>query len=230
MISVGVDVSRLGLMVACGQPQNTAEYIQSTSRVGRKYPGLVLTVYNWARPRDLSHYERFEHYHSTFYQHVEPLSITPYSSGAIDRGVAALFVSLIRLAGFDFNDNPGASRLTADLLTHPDIQASLEVIVQRCEQLTDAPKGRELRQQLEALKDIWLKAALPREGGILLEYQAKARSGTSISLLKTIDKHSGEPFACLNSLRNVEPATALILTANPSENDTERIPQPFTSI
>ncbi|MCB0027125.1 MAG: DISARM system helicase DrmA, partial [Anaerolineales bacterium] len=70
MISVGVDVSRFGLMVVAGQPKNTAEYIQATSRVGRRHPGLVLTVFNWSRPRDISHYERFEHYHATFYQQV----------------------------------------------------------------------------------------------------------------------------------------------------------------
>ena len=66
-------------MVVAGQPKATAEYIQATSRVGRHHPGLVATVYNWARPRDLSHYERFEHYHATFYQHVEALSVTPFA-------------------------------------------------------------------------------------------------------------------------------------------------------
>ena len=99
MISVGVDVPRLGLMVCSGQPKTTSEYIQATSRVGRKFPGLVVTVYNWARPRDLSHFETFEHYHATFYQHVEALSVTPFSEGAIYRGLSALLVSLDPAAG-----------------------------------------------------------------------------------------------------------------------------------
>ena len=81
MLQVGVDVPRLGLMLLVGQPKNTAEYIQASSRVGRTAdgPGLVVTLGNWARPRDLAHFEQFRHYHETFYSQVEALSVTPFS-------------------------------------------------------------------------------------------------------------------------------------------------------
>src|SRR5438445_6289807 len=112
MISVGVDIERLGLMLVAGQPKNTSEYIQATSRVGRSSdgPGLVSTVFNWARPRDLSHYECFEHYHETFYKHVEALSVTPFSARALDRGLSGVLVALMRLweERLNANDRAGA--------------------------------------------------------------------------------------------------------------------------
>ena len=111
MLSVGVDVNRLGLMVVNGQPKGTAEYIQATSRVGRFFPGLICTVLTWARPRDLSHYETFEHYHATFYKHVEAQSVTPFSPRAMDRGLTGTLLSVMRLENAAFNPNPGAGAL-----------------------------------------------------------------------------------------------------------------------
>ena len=99
-------------MVVNGQPKGTAEYIQATSRVGPLVPGLVCTVLTWARPRDLSHYETFEHYHATFYKHVEAQSVTPFSPRAMDRGLTGTMLSLMRLSDDALNPNLGRGPLT----------------------------------------------------------------------------------------------------------------------
>ncbi|CAC5339831.1 Helicase domain protein (fragment) [Planktothrix rubescens CCAP 1459/22] len=224
MISVGVDVKRLGLMVACGQPKNTAEYIQATSRVGRSYPGLVITVYNWARPRDLSHYERFEHYHATFYQHVEALSVTPFASGALYRGLSALFVSLVRLCGDEFNQNNSPGLIQRN---HPFIQEAINVIVRRAELIEGVEKGQQVRRELEAKLDTWLNKAQTLAGGATLKYKVTSRDGTAINLLENAGQGQWQDFTCLASLRNVEPTIGLILTDQPLDEERDRKPQPF---
>ena len=97
MIQVGVDIDRLGAMIINGQPKQTSEYIQASGRIGRKFPGLIITSYNYLKPRDLSHYENFVYYHTTFHQYVEPVSITPFSPRARDRGLLGIVVGLMRL-------------------------------------------------------------------------------------------------------------------------------------
>ena len=130
MISVGVDIDRLGLMVVNGQPKANAEYIQATSRVGRKadVPGLVITVYNWSRPRDMSHYEGFRHYHEAIYRHVEATSVTPFAPRALDRALHAVLIALARLLSDIWTTNESAGRFNA---THPLIEQIRTAILQR---------------------------------------------------------------------------------------------------
>ena len=184
MISVGVDVPRLGLMVVAGQPKTTAEYIQATSRVGRKHPGLVCTVFNWARPRDLSHYESFEHYHSTFYKHVEALSVTPFSAGATARGLAALLVSLVRQPGFEFNSNDKAM-LMATQRGHQYVKDAIEAITRRAELIAGVEAAEEVRQQLKRKMDLWQKGRSGRLRAISLATRRRrmgSRSAYFVSL------------------------------------------------
>lgn len=206
MISVGVDIDRLGLMVCAGQPKTTAEYIQATSRVGRNRsgPGLVCVVYNWTRPRDLSHYEAFAHYHATFYQQVEALSVTPFSVGAMKRGLSALLVAQARLADLAFNPNQGAELFRPD---HPTIVAALATIIQRATTIAGPAIEPLIRDALAIRLAEWADQLRTRVG-VRVGYE---QQGDTYGLLT---KPEGLPwglFTCLNSLRDVEPTVKLVL-------------------
>ena len=207
MISVGVDVGRLGLMVVTGQPKTTAEYIQATSRVGRAFPGVVCTVFNWARPRDMSHYERFIHYHSTFYQQVEALSVTPFSSRALDRGLSAVLISELRLRDEEMNANDRAGQISWE---NRHIETLLDDVSRRAALVrADNEYGNYVNRMLKERVDRWMNRAQTIEAPATLAYISKG--GLQVSLLKKPEEEDWDTFTCLNSLRDVEPNTALIL-------------------
>jgi Helicase conserved C-terminal domain len=102
IIEVGVDIDRLSLMTIVGQPKTTAQYIQVSGRVGRSWwerPGLVITIYGAAKPRDRSHYERFRSYHQRLYAQVEPTSLTPFALPVLQRGLHGAVVTQVRQSG-----------------------------------------------------------------------------------------------------------------------------------
>jgi hypothetical protein len=192
-------------MVVGGQPKNTSEYIQATSRVGRDRPGLVCTVYNWARPRDLSHYERFEHYHATFYQQVEAISVTPFAARALDRGLTALFVTLVRLAGREFNGNEQARNVDRE---HQYVKNAIETIVDRIKRVEGSDSlGEDVRQGLKQRLDEWMTI---RQRTPTLSFKGK-RDGITVNLLQSAEAGNWDTFTCLNSLRDVEESSSLIL-------------------
>ena len=219
MISVGLDIQRLGLMVVLGQPKMASEYIQATSRVGRddERPGLVVTLLNLHRPRDRSHYERFCAWHESFYRSVEATSVTPFSPRAIDRGIAAVTVALARLG------HPGMTAPRGALAVNKH-RAALDVvadILARRAEAHDAQRGREeaealrvkVKETVLGLLDAWQVIAT-RKGD--LQYQREV--GVAPPLLfdpldPELEKQpkDARSFKANRSLRDVEPTVSLWL-------------------
>ncbi len=219
MISVGLDITRLGLMVVLGQPKTCAEYIQATSRVGRDHakPGLVVTILNVHRARDRSHYERFAAYHESFYRSVEATSVTPFSPRALDRGLAGTLVALARHGNSPLTAPKGATEILKE-------RAKLDWVAQAlANRAADRAENNEaaeaIRQRvLDRAKDLldeWEKIAKEYAGvGTNLQYQQE--EGAARPLLYTfldpeLKKLNGRhrKFRANRSMRDVEPSVNL---------------------
>jgi hypothetical protein len=208
MLQVGVDVQRLGLMVVTGQPKNMAEYIQASSRVGRSVagPGLVVTVYQWNRPRDLAYYEHFGYEHATFGRRVEGLTTTPFSKRALDRGFAGVLVGSVRHHSDSSLPNPGANIAP---LGAAAVASLLTALRNRAEVVADsALVGTEVADRAQTQLDRWLLKRTTLPSG-QLGYQADTKAAAG--LLRKPEDVPWDQWSAPMSLRDVEPDVLLQL-------------------
>jgi hypothetical protein len=207
MLQVGVDVSRFGLMVVTGQPKNTAEYIQASSRVGRDpaRPGLVITLYNWSRPRDLAHFEDFEHYHATFYRQVEALSVTPYTRRAIDRGAAATVVAAVRNLAYAHSPNVAAHDVP---LTDSPVEAALQRMLTRAEAVRGQRGRSYLEEQIRAIVDRWQQGTTAQAR---LGYETTTGQQPTRGLLARVGSPRPNTLAIGMSMRETEEEINLLV-------------------
>lgn len=224
MLQVGVDVTRLGLMLVVGQPKNTAEYIQASSRVGRdpNHPGLVVSLGNWARPRDLAHFEQFRHYHETFYAQVEALSVTPFSLTSMERGLDGVLVSAARVLqaahANGLSPEDGAGRVEAERDFAVDLIDALVRRVQRASSDEDA--ADRARQRLYNRLDQWSKRrkhlADLRKSLVYERVTDDGRHGplmiSAENARSLADSRDSAPFVVANSMREVQPEINLLVS------------------
>jgi hypothetical protein len=196
MISVGLDVGRLGLMVVNGQPKTTAEYIQATSRVGRgKAKGIVFVVYSTTKPRDRSHYENFAMYHKSFYQDVEPSSVTAFCRQVRDR---ALFGTLIGIYQSVDQDDQAFLRPEEEAFSTAEKE-----IIDRVEKV-DSPEVEGTKRDIHEISKRWKSSDYDRWSELKpegLDPQTPLMHPTGA---KTSEDWSGGTFEVPTSMRNVD--------------------------
>ncbi len=201
MISVGIDIDRLNLMIIDGQPKLNSEYIQASSRVGRRTPSIVINLYNATKSRDKSHYEQFITYHSNIYKYVEATSVTPFSSMAREKALHAVLISLARQFIPEMKDEKGAGRIKDK---KDEIYKLVNKILQRIK-IVDKEELQKAEEELDDIIEKWDKIT----DGYNLTYSQK---DTKKLLVRTDEaNNSTSGFITLNSMRNVDTASNIFV-------------------
>ncbi len=213
MISVGLDITRLGLMLVQGQPKTAAEYIQATSRVGRDHirPGLVLAVLNLHKPRDRMHFEQFGQFHRTFYRAVEATSVTPWAARALDRALAAVVVAAARHIDAALTPEGAVNELKNNAGIRLRVR---DAIVNRAPERMIAGGRAALTVLIDDILDAWVATADEQAaGGNAFAYARKKSPHRLLHMpLEPEIGNLAEPhrrFVAGRSMRDVEPNVAL---------------------
>lgn len=205
MLSVGVDVQRLGLMLVNGQPKTVSEYIQASSRVGRstsRPPGIVFTLFSPTKPRDRSHYEFFRHFHKAFYRNVEPTSVTPFALPAQQRGLHGAFLALVRMVSAI-----AANREAGAVSVHETTIRGLALdFMGRVAAAKDGDLD-ETRERLDAFIGSWIAAAADKAKPLRFVAEGKQYAG----LIRPFRSPGSGIHETLQSLRNVDVPMKLLV-------------------
>lgn len=156
MISHGVDVARLNYMVFYGMPRQTAEYIQSSSRVGRTHVGIAMVLFNPARERDQSHYHFFNKYHEFLDMLVEPVPINRWSKFSVQRTVPGLFMGLLLNYFWPLRQSRGLGNVYFSSEARKAIERHLityDEVVELLKQAygTSSPEGKEFELEIQEM-------------------------------------------------------------------------------
>ena len=215
MISVGLDIGRLGLMVVQGQPKTAAEYIQATSRVGREgdKPGLVVTLLNIHKPRDRTHYEQFRAFHQSFYRAVEATSVTPFAPRALDRALAATLVAAQRHVAPSLTPNKAVDKVADEPTAYQRVRSVIDAKMQVAGE--DNASIARCLARLDELEDAWIKIAekQTRNGD---EFAYSGQQAVRRLLQDPFDQQPNmdperEWFIAGRSMRDTEPVSLLKL-------------------
>ncbi len=209
MVSVGLDVSRLALMIVNGQPLTTGEYVQATSRVGRgEAPGVVVANYYRHQARSLSHYESFRPFHESFYRFVEPSSVTPYTFQVRKRALHAALVIALRhvCSGLAANQEAGSFERR-----RPDVRRVVAELKRRVRR-SCSDRAEEVDEHIDRLLEDW-RVEVERCRAISrgLHYQTRDKGYSRLLHGHQDGLSSPGLWSTLHSMRNVESPAVLRL-------------------
>lgn len=233
MISVGIDVSRFNTMIISSMPRNIAEYIQASSRVARDKEGIVFTIHHPFRSRDISHYQKFKEFHEKFYSYVEPISVTPFASKALDRYLAMYAIVLIRhCKEFELVNNDDASNIDEIKVSQIKkyIKSEIDEILDNAKKLEsylvnkDRPYGLvssidgiiseeesfDLMNKLNDLLESWCDLSESTDSKPNLKYRNNLSESMSNSLFVNSNKDNNfERWKVSHSLREIGASTVI---------------------
>jgi len=207
MLSVGVDIGRLGAMIVNGQPKNNSEYIQATGRIGRQNPGLIITLYAYTKPRDLSYYENFKDYHSTYYKNVEVVALTPFTLRARKIGLFGIMVGMFRMAiqgNYSLTKNNDAHQLNQKNVDHIKLIDNIKNVIQKRVEMIDREESAFTKTNVQNLLDRWTMY-IKRYGKLLHYKESQKYPNETYMYLNQNDPSSPRQLIPVpTSLRNAE--------------------------
>ena len=216
MVSVGIDIARLGLMLVNSQPKTTAEYIQATSRVGRaSVGGLVVSLLNNAKARDRSHFENFNNWHQTLYRDIEATSVTPFASRARDKVLHAALVTSVRHTIREMLDSP------ADIENYrQEVTQIIESIGARADIID--PEENDVRDELLNCLEQWIRWMPESYWNDRRPESSLLQNAENIVSKQRRMYLNNRPWRTLNAMRTVEPATPFKMISYLRDKDNER--------